>query len=117
MTCMGLVKTYPQLIVCRLLLGVTEAGLFPGLSGAMTTLSTFADDVGTGVVLYLSIWYPRHLYQFRVALFFSAATLAGAFSGILAYVIGKMDGVGGYSGWRWIFVRPSRPCFLLQEPR
>lgn len=34
----------------------------------------------------------------------SAATLAGAFSGLLAYGIGFMDGVAGYSGWRWIFI-------------
>jgi len=33
--------------------------------------------------------------------FFSAATVAGAFSGILAYAIEKMDGVGGLAGWRW----------------
>lgn len=63
-----------------------EAGLFPG------------------VVFYLTMYYPRHLCQFRIALFFGAATVAGAFSGLLAYAIGFMNGVGGYSGWRWIFI-------------
>lgn len=42
--------------------------------------------------------------QYRQALFFSAASIAGAFSGILAFVIAKMDGVGNYGGWRWIFI-------------
>jgi len=42
--------------------------------------------------------------QYRQALFFSAASVAGAFSGLLAYAIAKMDGVGGYAGWRWIFI-------------
>ncbi|KAL8277541.1 hypothetical protein RQP46_010096 [Phenoliferia psychrophenolica] len=86
MTCMGTVNTYGGLVACRILLGVTESGLFPG------------------VVLYLTFWYPRHLCQFRIGLFFGAATLAGAFSGLLAYGIGFMSGVGGYNGWRWIFI-------------
>lgn len=40
----------------------------------------------------------------RQALFFSAASIAGAFSGLLAFAIGKMNGVGGLEGWRWIFI-------------
>lgn len=66
----------------RFFLGVTEGGLFPG------------------AVFYLSMWYKRSERQFRIALFFSMASLAGAFGGILAYGIGFMGGVGGYSGWR-----------------
>ena len=50
------------------------------------------------------MWYCRHEIQFRQALFFSAASVAGAFSGLLAYAISKMDGVAGLSGWRWIFI-------------
>lgn len=67
--------------VVRFMLGVTEGGLFPG------------------VVFYLSMWYKRSERQFRVALFFAMASLAGAFGGILAYGISFMRGVGGYSGW------------------
>jgi MFS family permease len=48
--------------------------------------------------------YKRRERQYRIALFFSAASLAGAFGGILAYGIAKMNGVGGYRGWRWIFI-------------
>lgn len=39
-----------------------------------------------------------------MALFFSAATAAGAFGGILAFGIGKMSGVQGRGGWSWIFI-------------
>lgn len=37
-------------------------------------------------------------------MFFSAASVAGAFSGLLAFGISKMDGVGNLAGWRWIFI-------------
>lgn len=37
-------------------------------------------------------------------MFYCSASLAGAFSGLLAFAISKMDGVGGLSGWRWIFI-------------
>lgn len=50
------------------------------------------------------MWYCRNEIQFRQALFFSAASIAGAFSGLLAFAIAKMDGVGGLEGWRWIFI-------------
>lgn len=40
----------------------------------------------------------------RQGLFFSAASVAGAFSGLLAYAIVKMNGVGNLAGWRWIFI-------------
>ncbi|VUC25711.1 unnamed protein product [Clonostachys rosea] len=65
---------------------VTEAGLYPG------------------VAFYITMWYCRHEAQLRQALFFSAASVAGAFSGLLAFAIAKMDGVGGLEGWRWIFI-------------
>ncbi|GAD99595.1 hypothetical protein CIMG_06071 [Paecilomyces variotii No. 5] len=86
MTLMGIVKNYHGLLIARLFLGVAEAGLYPG------------------VAYYITMWYCRHEAQFRQALFFSAASIAGAFSGLLAYGIAHMDGVGGYSGWRWIFI-------------
>lgn len=50
------------------------------------------------------MWYCRHEAQLRQALFFSAASIAGAFSGLLAFAISKMDGVGSLEGWRWIFI-------------
>jgi MFS family permease len=50
------------------------------------------------------MWYRRYEHQLRVALFFSAAGLAGAFSGLLAYAISFIDGKGHLKGWRWIFI-------------
>ncbi|KAJ8596851.1 MFS general substrate transporter [Rhizopogon salebrosus TDB-379] len=86
MTLMSLVKTYPQLVGVRACLGIAEAGLFPG------------------VVYYLTLWYPRYMLQYRVGLFFGAATIAGAFSGLLAFGIGYMGGTAGLEGWSWIFL-------------
>jgi len=83
---MGLVHNYSGLMAVRFFLGATEAGLFPG------------------VVYYLSCWYKRKESHFRISIFFSAASLAGAFGGALAYAIGLMNGVGGKSGWSWIFI-------------
>ncbi|KIX02485.1 uncharacterized protein Z518_08426 [Rhinocladiella mackenziei CBS 650.93] len=86
MTLMGTVQGYHGLLTARFFLGVTEAGLYPGLA------------------YYITMWYTRHEAQFRQALFFSAASMAGAFSGLLAFAIAKMEGVGNYEGWRWIFI-------------
>ncbi|EFI27314.1 hypothetical protein CC1G_14786 [Coprinopsis cinerea okayama7 len=81
----GFVKNFPQLLALRIVLGAAEAGFYPG------------------VVYYLSLWYPRNMYQTRMAYFFGAASMAGAFSGLLAYAIGFMDGLSGMRGWSWIF--------------
>ncbi|KAF9505787.1 hypothetical protein BS47DRAFT_1306165 [Hydnum rufescens UP504] len=86
MTLMGLVKTYPQFVGTRICLGVCEAGLFPG------------------VVYFLTFWYSRYQLQTRVAIFFGATTIAGAFSGLLAYGISFMSGTQGLLGWSWIFI-------------
>lgn len=40
----------------------------------------------------------------RISYFYCASALSGAFSGLLAAGIAEMDGVGGYEGWRWIFI-------------
>ncbi|MCJ1295527.1 hypothetical protein MMC34_007090 [Xylographa carneopallida] len=85
-TLMGVTQNMAGFFVVRFVLGMTESGLFPG------------------VVFYLSMWYKRNEQHYRIALFFSAASLAGAFGGILAYGIGFMAGVGGLNGWRWIFI-------------
>lgn len=42
--------------------------------------------------------------QLRMAMLYCAAALSGAFSGLLAAAIAEMSGVGGYNGWRWIFI-------------
>lgn len=50
------------------------------------------------------MWYTRTEAQKRFSFFFSSTTLAGAFGGLLAYGISRMNGVGGYMGWRWVFI-------------
>lgn len=50
------------------------------------------------------MWYKRSEAQKRFSFFFSSTTLAGAFGGLLAYGLGQMDGLRGYSGWRWVFI-------------
>ncbi|KXN82015.1 hypothetical protein AN958_03313 [Leucoagaricus sp. SymC.cos] len=85
MTLMSLCRTYEGLIAARVFLGLAEAGLFPGIT------------------FYLSLWYRRRDVARRIAIFFSAATIAGAFGGLLAYGIEHMEGVGGLHGWQWIF--------------
>ncbi|EGN96864.1 hypothetical protein SERLA73DRAFT_170229 [Serpula lacrymans var. lacrymans S7.3] len=70
----------------RWMLGTFEAGLYPGVN------------------YYLSCWYKRSEFGVRAAIFFSAATVSGAFGGLLAAAISKMDGVGGKPAWAWIFI-------------
>jgi len=106
----GFVKNWSQLIPLRLVLGVFEAGFFPGCA------------------YLLSCWYPRYELQKRNAVFYLIGSMASAFSGILAYGISQMAGLGsgeglgqhygptklnptaprgiqpGLAGWRWIFI-------------
>ncbi|KAF8553827.1 MFS general substrate transporter [Imleria badia] len=82
----GLVNNYSGLLACRFFLGLIEGGLPPC------------------IVLYLSFFYPRKWLQLRVAVFFSSASLASAFSGLLAAAIEQLDGKGGKPGWAWIFI-------------
>lgn len=85
-TLQGLIKSYKHLLVTRVLLGVTEAGFFPAATFLLTT------------------WYSRWQLQTRMSIFYSAASLAGSFSGLLAFGIQHMEGVAGLGGWRWIFI-------------
>ncbi|KAI0769506.1 MFS general substrate transporter [Irpex lacteus] len=84
--CQGAVKTYGGLLACRFFLGALEGGLFPG------------------IVLYMSSFYKRHEMQLRFSMMFSATSLAGAFSGLLAAAIQNMHGLRGLPGWAWIFI-------------
>ncbi|KAF6515459.1 hypothetical protein HZS61_005365 [Fusarium oxysporum f. sp. conglutinans] len=63
------------------------------------------------------MWYCRHEIQFRQALFFSAASVAGALSGLLAFGIAKIDGVGGLEGRRWVFILEGIATVLVSEER
>lgn len=50
------------------------------------------------------MWYKRSEAQKRFSFFFSSTTLAGAFGGLLAWGIARLEGAQGYRGWRWVFI-------------
>ena len=90
-TLLGIVQNTAGFLVARFFLGATESGLFPGVCSRTVLLPCelrlFADSASEPkVVFYFSMWYKRRERQYRISLFFSAASLAGAFGGILAYV-------------------------------
>lgn len=93
MVCWGLVTTfqgfvhnYEGLLVSRFFLGAAEGAILPA---CMTYLSTF---------------YRRSDLGKRTAFLFCATSLAGAFSGLLATGLVKMEGLAGKRGWAWIFI-------------
>lgn len=86
-TCLqGLTQNYSGILATRFFLGLFESGMFPGC------------------FYLLAMWYKRSEAQKRYSFFFCSTTLAGAFGGLLASAIGKMDGMRGYRGWRWVFI-------------
>jgi len=85
MMCTGFVTNFAGLLSMRILLGGFEAGLFPG------------------VTWYISTLYPRRAIQLRIGMFFSAATIAGAFGGLLAYGIVHIRNTA-LAPWRYIFI-------------
>lgn len=76
------VKTRAQVCAVRFLLGIFEAGLMPGCA------------------YYLSRWYRRAEYSFRLGIFFSTVPLSGAFGGLIASGILKLPHLGSLKGWQ-----------------
>lgn len=66
-----------------------------------------------GAVYLCTLWYMPKDLSLRLACFYCISALSGAFSGLLAAAIAKMDGVGGYEGWRWIFILEGLATILL----
>lgn len=86
MLAQGFVQSYGGLLATRFLLGLFECGVFPGS------------------FYLISFWYKREESQTRFAIYFCSVILASAFGGLLASAIAEMDGIGGQSNWRWIFI-------------
>lgn len=85
-TLQGIVQDKNGLYINRIFLGFAEAGILPGIA------------------VYLTYFYTPREIQLRQALFFTGASLSGAFSGLLAAAISNMHGIGNLAGWRWIFI-------------
>ena len=92
---MAFVTGETSFYVLRVLLGIAEAGFFPG------------------IIFYLTLWFPA-VYRARIIGYFMAAiplsTVVGApVSGLLL----GMDGMGGLKGWQWLFIIEALPALIL----
>ncbi|KAH7128704.1 retrograde regulation protein 2 [Dendryphion nanum] len=74
-----------------------------GVSGVRFLLGIFEAGMLPGIAYYMSRWYRRSELAFRLALYIVMAPLAGAFGGLLASAILKMDSFGSLTRWRMIF--------------
>jgi ACS family tartrate transporter-like MFS transporter len=92
---MMFVRTPHQFFAMRFLLGVAEAGFFPG------------------VIYYLTLWFPSAYRARAIGLFYIAFPLSGTVMGLLA---GTLLGLGGnlkLAGWQWLFLLEGIPAILL----
>ena len=92
---MAWVEGPKSFLVMRFLLGVAEAGFFPG------------------VILYLTYWFPVRYRARIISRFMVAIPLALAVGAPLSTWIMKLDGVLGYKGWQWLFMVEGLPAILL----
>ncbi|RVX67221.1 hypothetical protein B0A52_08655 [Exophiala mesophila] len=83
---MGFTKTWVELLICRVIFGALEGGLFPG------------------VIFLLSCWYIRREVQLRFSAFYGVGMVISGLSNLIAYGLSKSDGLGGLRGWSWIFI-------------
>jgi sugar phosphate permease len=80
----------------RFLLGIAEAGFFPG------------------IILYLTFWYTRAHRARMVALFMTAIALAGVFGGpVSGLIMDRMGGVGGLRNWEWLYLLEGVPSVVV----
>jgi D-galactonate transporter len=93
---MMFVETEMQFYVIRFLLGVAEAGFFPG------------------IILYLTYWYPAQRRGRIVSLFMTGIPLAGVIGGPLSgWIMKTWDQVWGYQGWQWMFLLEALPAIVV----
>lgn len=80
----------------RFLLGVAEAGFFPG------------------IILYMTYWWPGHRRAKMVALFMTAVAISNVIgSPISGGIMQYMDGAHGWRGWQWLFLLEGIPSVLM----
>ena len=92
---MAVVVGWKSLIAVRFLLGIAEAGFFPG------------------IIFYLTLWFPA-AYRGRIVGYFMAAIpMSGVIGGpVSGYLLG-LNGVMGIKGWQWLFILEAVPALLL----
>jgi ACS family tartrate transporter-like MFS transporter len=79
----------------RFLLGLAEAGFFPGM------------------ILYLTYWFPSRERAGAISLFMTAVALAGVVGGPVSGALLTLTGAGGLAGWQWLFLLEGIPAMLL----
>ena len=89
------VKGPTSFYVLRFLLGIAEAGFFPGM------------------LYYLTRWFPQAYLARNVAGFETAMPLSFVVGGPLASLILELDGTLGLHGWQWLFLGEGLPAFLM----
>jgi len=90
------VRTPGMFYLMRFLLGIAEAGFYPG------------------VILYLTYWYPSHRRARIVAVFMSAIPVAGILGNPLSgWIMDVFHGAGALAGWQWMFVIEAVPAVLV----
>lgn len=93
---MMFVTTPAMFYIMRFLLGVAEAGFFPG------------------IILYLTYWYPSHRRGRITSLFMTAVPLAGVVGSPLSgWIMERFAGVHGWAGWQWLFLLEGLPSVLV----
>jgi ACS family tartrate transporter-like MFS transporter len=94
-TAMVFVQGPVSFLVLRFLLGVAEAGFFPGM------------------ILYLTYWFPAAHRANIAGLFIAAVPMASMIGGPISGLLVGMDETLGLKGWQWLFVAEGVPSFLL----
>jgi ACS family tartrate transporter-like MFS transporter len=89
------VRTPAQFYTMRFLLGMSEAGFFPG------------------VVFYLMQWFPPELRARTISRFYISLPLSSVFMGLIAGALLNLDGQLGLRGWQWLFLVEGLPAVLL----
>ena len=81
--------------VMRFLLGIAEAGFFPGM------------------ILYLTFWFPSQERARAIAKFMTATSIAGVVGAPIASALLKLEGLHGLHGWQWLFLVEGIPTLLM----
>ena len=90
------VTTPTMFYVMRFLLGLAEAGFFPG------------------IILYLTYWYPAHRRGRMTTWFMTAIALSGVIGGpVSGYILKTFNGVNGWHGWQWLFLLEGLPSVIV----